>query len=254
MIEYIRDMFENRISGIEKMSLLDFPSMVSCILFYNGCRVCHCPYCYNKGMWNGHGETMDGKKVERFLKSRVGKIDGVVFSGGECTTWGDDLVNDIKWTRELGYKVKLDTNGTNPSLLNRMLEERLVDYVAMDVKCPKEKSDLFYASGQMYDNFLQSLDVLMAYEREFELRTTVHPDLIDEDDVNEITAMLERFGYEGKYYLQFFFDDGRTEYLDNSINREPRLFDVGKLEKRKNISVELRNFEGRVVPEVEPRA
>lgn len=233
--------FEKRIAGIEKMTMLDFPEKLACILFYNGCRVCHCPYCYNKALWKGDESlAMPSDDVVKFLESRKGKLDGVVLSGGECTVWGERLIEDIRWLRERGFLVKIDTNGTNPELLLKMLTEGLVDYVALDVKCPESKFKVFYRSEGEYRNFVKSLDILMCHDVPFETRTTVHPDLISEEDVNEILRLLKVVGYRGTHYLQFFFNKMGEEYLDGKLEKNPRLFDLGKI-IHYDISVGLRN-------------
>lgn len=242
--------FEGRIGGVEKMTMLDFPGKIAAILFYNGCRTCHCPYCYNKEFWNGKAETMVAGEILSFLKKRKGVLDGVVFSGGECTTWGDELLDDIRLVRSMGYAVKVDTNGTNPQLIHKMLEEKLVDYYALDVKCPQKDWRKFYNGETNWNNFLMTLDSLLYAEVPFETRTTIHTDLTTEEDVNSILHMLEGMGYVGTHYLQFFFNNNKAEYLDPKINLEPRVFDLSKVIEPELIKVELRNASKNTVGEI----
>lgn len=232
------------------MTMLDYPDKIAAILFYNGCRTCHCAYCYNKGFWDGTAETMDGGEVVSFLKKRRKILDAVVFSGGECTRWGNSLLDDIRFAKELGYLIKVDTNGTNPTLVHQMLDEKLVDYYALDVKCPQYQWRNFYNGETNWHNFLLTLDTLLYTEANFETRTTVHTDLTTEEDVNKILKMLEGMGYVGNHYLQFFFSNGKAEYLDNKISQDPRPFDLSKVEVPKDITVCLRNEKHNTVGEL----
>ena len=242
--------FDKRVAGIEKLTLLDFPGKVACILFYNGCRTCKCPYCYNKDLWKGDVSLANPTNdVVRFLESRAGKVEGVVFSGGECTLWGDSLVEDIKWCKGRGFAIKVDTNGTNPLLVERLATEGLVDYVALDIKCPESKWKSFYCSRKLYDAFQKTLDLLLKGNIPFETRTTVHPDFITEEDASEIFRNLKILGYGGTHYLQFFFNSGNTSYLDPDINVDPRPFNLGKLDTS-GIAVGLRNANGNTIGEI----
>lgn len=242
--------FENRIAGMEKTTLLDFPGKVACILFYNGCRTCHCPYCYNKALWKGdHALDLPSAEVASFLEKRRGKLDGVVFSGGECTVWGEDLLEDISWCRECGYAAKVDTNGTNPDLVLKMITEGLVDYVALDIKCPRSKWSYFYRSEEDYKAFCKTLDILMCHKVPFETRTTIHPDLVDEDDASVICRLLKTVGYTGTHYFQFFFNNGENEYLDGNLNPEPRPFDLGRVHTH-GTTVGLRNETANTIGEL----
>lgn len=242
--------FDKRVAGIEKLTLLDFPGKVACILFYNGCRTCTCPYCYNKDLWKGKPSlAKDATEVMDFLSSRGGKIDGVVFSGGECTLWGDALMEDIEWCRERGFSIKLDTNGTNPELVEKLLKDGLVDYIALDVKCPESKWKSFYPKRELYDAFHRTLDLLLVKEASFETRTTIHPDIITEDDASEIFRNLKTAGYHGTHYLQFFFNNGESTYLDPNINKDPRPFDLSKVHTY-GISTALRNGRGNTIGEI----
>lgn len=244
--------FENRVGGIEKMTMLDYPDKIAAILFYNGCRTCRCPYCYNKNLWSGNAETIDSEEVVEFLKKRRKVLDAVVFSGGECTTWGEALKEDIAFVKDLGYLVKVDTNGTNTALIQELYEEKLVDYYALDVKCPPKQWKTFYTNEVYWNNFLCTLDMLLYNEANFETRTTVHTSITTEDDVNEILHMLHGMGYMGKHYLQFFFNNGKTEYLDDKLELNPREFDVNKLIIPEDITVELRNEKNRIIDKINP--
>ena len=124
-----------RIGGLQKLTLLDYPGKVACTVFLIGCNL-RCPYCHNPGLVLP--ERMDGHEIPTdeifgFLEQRRGKLDGVCITGGEPTLWQElpEFISDI---RSLGYTVKLDTNGTNPDMLKKLLSDSLLDYVAMDIK------------------------------------------------------------------------------------------------------------------------
>ena len=125
------------IKGLQKTTLLDYPGEIACTVFLAGCNM-RCPYCHNPSIVFGEGEDISVDELIRFLKSRVGRLGAVCISGGEPTLHNDlrQLVESIK---ELGFLVKLDTNGTNPKMLSELIQDRLVDYVAMDIKNSPEK-------------------------------------------------------------------------------------------------------------------
>lgn len=238
--------FENRISGMQKMTLLDYPTKVAAILFYNGCFVCKCPYCYNVGIWYGKGETMKADAVRRFLNTRKGVLDAIVFSGGECTIHGNKLLEDMRYVKSKGYLVKVDTNGTNPNLVKRMIEEGIVDFIALDIKCPEYKRETFFTNPDSYFKFLETLETIKESGITWETRTTVHPDVITEEDVNEIQKFVKKTcGENHTHHLQFFFRDEKAEYLNPTLNRDPRMFDMAKVEHI--VPLELRNEKENVI-------
>lgn len=239
------DVFKNRIGGIEKLTLVDYEGNLSCILFYNGCNL-KCPYCYNIELAHGKANTLDADDIISFLINRVGKLTGVVFSGGECTVHGEKLKEDIKFVKSLGYKVKVDTNGSNPKLLKELLDENLVDYVALDYKAPFEKTaklKAFKPASNFISNFIDTLKcVLIPQDKvKFEVRTTVHTQIIDEECVNKIIDQLQELGYKGNYYVQFFFPGPETIA---GVDQHPRRFNADVVKKyadNKDITVFFRN-------------
>ena len=176
----------------------------------------------------------------KFLEERRGKLDGIVFSGGECTIWGHKLINDIYYTKNLGYKIKVDTNGSNPGIIRYLIENKLIDYVALDYKCPEEKWPLFMSSQRQFENFKETLNLLQESDIPFEVRTTVHTDIINESDILSILRHLESIGYKGTYFIQFFFP---TEETLGNVSKEMRHFDTEQI-KSETIKVEYRNKEG----------
>ncbi len=219
------------IYAIQKFSSLDFPNRLSCILWFSGCNM-RCPYCYNKDIVFGKKQIEEDEVIE-FLKTRVGLLDGVVFTGGEATLY-KDIVPFAKKIKNLGFEIKLDTNGINFEVIKELIDKKLVDYIALDFKAPKNK---FYeiTKNKNYEKFEKTLDFLINSNIKFEVRTTVHTDLLDEEDINEIIKVLKDKGYKGVYYLQNFFD---VETLDN-LPPQKRKLDTSKLIE---FPIELRNF------------
>lgn len=219
--------FLGRIGGIEKLTMIDFPNQLSTILFYNGCNL-RCPYCYNPVLIVGEpGQAihcLDAKEVTDYVLLRKGVLDGVVFSGGECTLWGDALITDIEFVKSLGYNVKIDTNGQKPQFVADLLRQGLVDYVALDIKSNKRNERKFrWISDLTYE----TLRILMKSGVRFETRTTIHPEVTDESDISEMLGELAQFGHTGNHYVQYFFPAPKT--LGN-VNSKPRFFDLSKVD------------------------
>lgn len=231
--------FENRIAGMEKLTMLDFPNKLAAILFYVGCNL-RCPYCYNPSVVKNEMGTMDADEIVRFLQQRTGVLDGVVFSGGECTIWGGKLQSDIEYVRSLGYKIKLDTNGLRAGFVTEMINRGLIDYVALDIKCPENGNShkQFYNKSQNYPFYptWNLLQFLIKYNIPFETRTTIHPDVTNEEEASLLLKQLAEVGVK-KHHFQFFFSIG--ESLGN-VSQAPRYFDVSKVDTH-GIELGLRN-------------
>jgi len=166
-----------------------------------------CSYCYNGDIVFSKGKRSLDEALA-FLQTRVGLLEGVVLSGGEATMFSG-LTVFCRKIKALGFKIKLDTNGTFPQKIKELIDENLLDYVALDYKAPAAK---FYAitKNQNFSSFEESLELLLKEEVDLEVRTTLHSDLLDEDDINAIADDLEIRGYRGTYYLQNFVQDVKT--------------------------------------------
>ncbi len=186
--------------------MLDFPGMLSCILWFSGCNLA-CSYCYNPEFLKESGK-IDLEGLLSFLRSRVGLLEGVVFSGGEATLFAG-LPLWMEEVRSLGFKIKLDTNGTNPAMLKELLQKGYLDYVAMDFKGKEERFGLI-TGREFYGRFLESLEILLSSSIPFEIRTTVHSYLLQEEDIVEMAALLKERGYKGAFYLQHFVGEKET--------------------------------------------
>ena len=217
------------IAGLQKMTLTDFPENVACILFLKGCNF-RCPYCHNSELidYKIDDNYILKEEVFDFLKKRQGVLDGVVISGGEPTV-NKDLPKLIKEIRDLGFKIKLDTNGTNPQMLKELLEDGLIDYVAMDIKnVPRkylETAGLSEKNQQILENVQKSIDILKKSKINHEFRTTIMKKYHNIEDLEEINKLI---GKDEKYFIQNFED---SEYvLDHNI--EP--FSEKELKEIKN--------------------
>lgn len=177
-----------------KNSLIDFPGKISAVLFTNGCNW-NCWYCQNKTILNDTADLTD--EFFEYLASRIGWLDGVVICGGEPTIHSD-LPQLCRKIKDLGFAVKLDTNGTNPELMAKLIDEKLIDYIAMDIKAPQKKLPKIVDSTEQMDKISQAIRLIINSNIDYEFRTTVCPEL-DLDDIREMAGMI--CGAK-RYYLQ----------------------------------------------------
>ena len=194
-------------AGLQKLTLLDFPGYVACTLFTRGCNM-RCPFCHNSSLVTRADEQKmySNEEIMGFLKKRKGILDGVAITGGEPTLMRA-LPDFMAEVRKLGYKIKLDTNGTNPEMLSSIIEQGLVDYVAMDIKNSREKygQTIGYTADYDLSKIDESISILMSDKVDFEFRTTISRTFHTEDDVVKIGEWLA--GKE-KFFLQQFKDSG----------------------------------------------
>ena len=194
------------IQGLQKLTLLDYPGKVACTLFTAGCNF-RCPFCHNASLVTHVDRKNDIPEEEAlaFLKKRQGLLDGVCITGGEPLLQPDIEVF-IRKIRDLGYLIKLDTTGSNVLLLKHLIEEGLLDYVAMDIKNAPDKYGVTIGIEE-YDleNILQSVDFLLSGSIPYEFRTTVVREFHKREDFAAIGRWIR--GAE-KYYLQSFQDSG----------------------------------------------
>jgi len=184
-----------------------------------------CDFCYNKDIVFAKEGKYSYADVLEFLKTRVNLLDAVVLSGGEATS--HELKEFCTRIKELGFLIKLDTNGTNYNSVEELLKLNLLDYVALDYKAPEDKFIQITHSNR-YDDFSSTLNLLIQTDIEFEVRTTLHSDLLSVDDINTIINDLIFRGYDNRYYIQNFL---LTEDNIGNIQRASESFNKSKLSK-----------------------
>ena len=188
--------------GIDKFSLLDYDENVSVVLFAPTCNY-RCPFCHNGDSVLGSHVSIPFEEILSFLKTRIGLIDAVVVSGGEPTLM-DDVVDKIEKIKELGLKIKLDTNGTNPEVLKELLGKSLINYVAMDIKNSEEKyPETVGVKNPQMDKIKESISLLMNSDVDYEFRTTL---VAEYHSKESITRMGELIKGAKKLFLQKFVD------------------------------------------------
>jgi pyruvate formate lyase activating enzyme len=187
------------IAGLQETSLLDYPDYISAIVWTQGCPF-RCPYCYNRDIVIGSGPLIPEDDVLSFLKKRRRRLEAVVVSGGE-PLMQDGLRGFLHEVKALGYLVKVDTNGMFPERLEVLLDEGLVDYVAMDVKAPPEKYSMAAGVRVPADCLERSMRLIRECAPAYEFRTTVVPGVLSKEDVVAIGRWLQG---SSCYFLQQF--------------------------------------------------
>jgi pyruvate formate lyase activating enzyme len=192
------------IGGFQKNSLIDFPETIACIVFTQGCNLI-CPYCHNPDLVASPlnrskqaGDFYDANKIFGFLKARKGFLEGVVITGGEPTLQ-KDLISFCEKVKEIGYKIKLDSNGTRPKVLASLFDKNLIDYISMDIKTSLEKYN-FVSPGKFDTKILtDSIQLLMEKAPLYEFRTTCSKPFINKAIMTDIGKMIQG---APKYILQ----------------------------------------------------
>ncbi|MGN1098723.1 MAG: anaerobic ribonucleoside-triphosphate reductase activating protein [Christensenellales bacterium] len=194
------------IHGLNKLTLLDYPGLTACTVFTGGCNF-RCPYCHNASLVLDPDSqpVIDEREFFDYLKKREGILEGVCITGGEPTL-NPDLLDFIGKIKSLRYCVKLDTNGSNPEMLERLLSERLLDYVAMDVKnSPEKYPETVGVPHLNTEKIIRSAGLIMKLAPDYEFRTTVAAGILEKSDYEKIGIWLRG---AKKYFLQVFRDSG----------------------------------------------
>ena len=192
-----------KIHGLQKMTLLDFPGRVACTVFLGGCDM-RCPFCHNAELIDGSAPpVMDEGELLAFLEKRRGLLDGVAVTGGEPLL-RPDFISLAEKIRDLGYPMKLDTNGTHPDRLREIISRGLADYIAMDIKnCPDRYAETAGLEKLDLAPVRESVSLLMEGRTDYEFRTTVVAELHDADSFRGIGEWIRG---AKRYYLQQFTD------------------------------------------------
>jgi pyruvate formate lyase activating enzyme len=199
------------IKGIQKTSLVDYPEKISTVLFFGGCNF-SCGYCHNPDLVRGSNYLKSYSETEilEFLKSRTSLVDGVVITGGEPTLQ-KEIESFIQSIKKIPLYVKIDTNGSNPALIERLLEKSLLDYIAIDIKSSPDKYEI--ATGVKADTaaIKETVELIKHSGINYELRTTCVPSFVE---LNDFIKIKEWIGQVKRYYLQQFVN---KETLDASL-------------------------------------
>jgi pyruvate formate lyase activating enzyme len=188
------------IGGLQKNSLIDYPGMVSCVIFLAGCNF-KCPYCQNPDLVRGDLlSPIDIGEIRAFLLRRQSLLDGVVISGGEPTLQAD-LLSLCQILKELGFSVKLDTNGSHPKVIEMLVDKGVVDYIAMDIKTDPHGYGPFFQKSGHPEDILDSIRIIRASPVSHEFRTTCVKPFVDREIVGHISSLIEGAGL---YALQRF--------------------------------------------------
>ncbi len=215
-----------KIGGLEKFTVTDYPGKISCIVFTVGCNF-RCPFCHNKQLVTEEAEQIPEEDILGFLEKRKGQLEGVTLTGGEALIQSD-LFDFLGRVKEMGYDIKIDTNGTIPETLKEVVRKRLVDYVAMDVKAPIDDYDRACGIKVNTDKIEESIDFVLGLES-YEFRTTAVPTIIDGQAIEKIATRIE--GAE-RFFIQQFKPRNTLDkgYMDiDGFKRE-------KLEEFRNIA------------------
>lgn len=193
-----------KICGLQKLTLLDFPTKTACTVFTGGCNL-RCPFCHNASLALSTAEAMDEAEFFTFLNKRKGLLQGVCVSGGEPLLQ-KDITEFIKRIQDMGYEVKLDTNGTMPEKLGELLEKGLLDYVAMDIKnSPEKYGEAVGIKGFDFSNVAKSMELLRNSGLPYEFRTTVVKPLHTAESLEKLASLIK----EGEsWYLQQYAEGG----------------------------------------------
>ncbi|MBO5833921.1 MAG: anaerobic ribonucleoside-triphosphate reductase activating protein [Alphaproteobacteria bacterium] len=199
-----------QIGGLVSFTTIDYPGKLAAVLFLTGCPL-RCAYCSNPHLLSPRDGEYDPARVFEWLQSRVGKLEAVVFSGGEALMQSDAAIDYMRRVRELGFKIGLHTNGFYPETLKRAIDT--IDWVGLDFKATREKYPDLTGQHIAYDNMIRSLDVWLESGKDFEVRVTCDPRYITKSDLLEISQLLSGRGVKNlaiQKYVPHFEQENQT--------------------------------------------
>ena len=202
-----------KISGLQKVSLVDYNEHICATIFTSGCNFA-CPFCHNSGLVKGTEPIIPTDEVLEYLNKRKKVLDSVCISGGEPTLQ-HDLVDFIAQIKSMGYLVKLDTNGSNLTMLKQLVENKLIDYIAMDIK-NGYSNYINTINAPLQFQIKDSIDYIMHCGIDYEFRTTLISEFHSPNDIIEISKMISG---AKRYYLQKFVDNDNC--LTHNLNEVP---------------------------------
>lgn len=206
-----------KIGGFNKLTVQDYPEHIAAIIFTKGCNF-DCSYCYNRDLVDNKSKTIDKEEILEYLYKRRKLLDGVVISGGEPTIW-TDLIDFLKEIKELKLDIKLDTNGYNPDMLKEIIDNNLVDYIAMDIKAISNKYYKVINKNIDFDKILESIKLIIKSNIKHEFRTTIMKGIHSVSDIVEINKIIK----DSPLFLQNF------EYTDSVKDRSIKGFSKDEL-------------------------
>lgn len=210
------------INGYLKTSFVDYPDRMCSVIFFGNCNF-RCPYCHNPSLVHGKDPEYSWKLIEEHLDKRKGMIEAVTITGGEPTL-NSELVDICKKLKKRNLLIKIDTNGSNPKILKQLIDENLVDYIAMDMKAPFSEYEKVIKTKVDVELMKESTKIIINSGVNYEFRTTVHSELLDEDDLLQMAKDIKG---AKKWCLQVFMN--YNEVLDKAY-MENNHIDMGKLE------------------------
>lgn len=225
------------IGGIQKFTALDYPDKIAATVFTVGCNF-RCPFCHNEEIVHGKGANLIGEgEVLDFLKGRQGELDGICITGGE-PTMQKDLPQFMRKLKEMGFLVKLDTNGSNYAVVEKIIEEGLADYFAIDIKTAFSKYHMVKAPQGGPEEVIRSLRLIIGGGVPLELRTTVAPRVVTVEDFDEI---IRKLGIEGENILSRLYRYGVQAFRPQKcLDKEFEKMDPYGDEVLEEIAVKLR--------------
>ena len=218
-------MREIQIGGLVSFTTIDYPGKLAAVLFLVGCPL-RCAYCSNPHLLSPGDGEYDPERIIEWLQERIGKLEAVVFSGGEALMQSDATINYMKRVRDLGFKIGLHTNGFYPEILQRASE--YIDWIGLDFKATSDKYPDLTGQNIAYNNMIRSLDIWRATQKPYEVRVTCDPRYVDKDGIMKIANILAEKQVQNiaiqKYVPHFESDDNKTtEAMRNEIFADTQL-------------------------------
>jgi pyruvate formate lyase activating enzyme len=219
------------IKGIQKTSLVDFPGKISTVIFFGGCNFL-CGFCHNSELVyiNDNSKSYPDTEILGFLRERSKLIDSVVITGGEPTLY-KNIDSFIQRIKEIPLYIKIDTNGSNPAVIERLLNKKLLDYIAIDIKTSPEKYELAAGVKVNTANIKNTVELAKNSGIDYELRTTCVPTFVDLDDFEKIQSWI---GHVKRYYIQQFVNKSTLDplllkcipYSDDKLNEFKKIVET----------------------------
>ena len=221
-----------KIGGFDKLTVQDYPEHIACIIFTKGCNF-DCSYCYNRDLVDNKYKNIDKEGIIEYLYKRRKLLDGVVISGGEPTIW-NDLIDFLREVKEFKLDIKLDTNGYNPEMLKEIIDNNLVDYIAMDIKAISSKYYKVINKKIDFDKIIESIKLIKKSNIKHEFRTTIMKGIHNTEDIVEINKLI---GNSPLYLQNFEYTDRVKDKSIKSFSKDELLEMKKELEKYPNIKI-----------------